>query len=57
MLPFKEVVHKYCDERGDKQANEVRVRVMGATSDLHSADAQYHKDCYTSFFKDGPSST
>ena len=31
-----------CDQRGDVQADDVRLRVQGAVSDLHAADAQYH---------------
>ena len=28
---------------------QVRLRIEGAVSDLHAADAQYHKDCMSSF--------
>ena len=31
------------------QADDVRLRVQGAVSDLHAADAQYHLDCYNAF--------
>ena len=31
--------------RNDEWAQQVRIRVEGAVSDLHAADAQYHKDC------------
>ncbi len=34
-----------CDERNDDWASEVRIRVEGALSDLHAAEARYHKDC------------
>ena len=32
-----------------KWASEVRVRVCGAVSDLHAADARYHKSCRVNF--------
>ena len=38
-----------CGHRNDLQADEVRLRVQGAVSDLHAADAQYHVDCYNAF--------
>lgn len=44
----EEILHK-CDERNDKWASEVRLRVAGAVSDLHAADARYHVDCRTRF--------
>ncbi len=31
------------------KANAIHMRVLEATSDLHAADAQYHKDCYDNF--------
>lgn len=46
---FKDVILDTCDERNDDWGNKVRVRVMTAVSDLHAADAQYHKDCMASF--------
>ena len=50
-ISFKESVLEKCDERGlnDKWGNEVRIRVVGAMSDFHAADAQYHQDCYSRF--------
>ena len=38
-----------CDVHSDQWANEVLVRVEGAVSDLHAADARYHYDCKTNF--------
>ena len=35
-----------------KWANEVRVRVQGAVSDLYAAEARYHRDCINRFFQD-----
>ena len=48
-LPFKQRILLICDQRNDLQADEVRLRVQGAVSDLHAADAQYHYDCYNTF--------
>ncbi len=40
-----------CDTRGphDEWASKVRIRVQGAISDLHAADACYHVDCKRDF--------
>ena len=46
---FKETILKTYSERNDKWAEEVRYRVLQATSDLHTGDGQYHKDCFSSF--------
>ena len=46
---FKQKILNVCDIRNDSQAEEVRVRVNGAVSDLHAADGQYHDDCYKKF--------
>ena len=46
---LKDRILDKCAERGDALASEVRIRVLGAPSDLHAADAQYHKDCYYKF--------
>ena len=46
---FKQNILHTCDVRNDCQAEEVRVRVSGAVSDLHAADGQYHDDCYKQF--------
>ena len=46
---LKEYLLEKCDERKDKWAGEVRMRIQGATSDLHAADARYHLDCRTQF--------
>ena len=37
---FKEVLLSVCDNRSDVQSDEVRVRLAGASSDLHAADAR-----------------
>ena len=46
---FKEAILETCDQRGDEWAHQVRLRIQGAVSDLHAADAQYHKDCMAKF--------
>ena len=35
--------------RNDEWAQQVRLQIAGAVSDLHAADAQYHKDCMSLF--------
>ena len=42
---LKQEILEKCDERNDEWASQVRVRVCGAVSDLHAADARYHKSC------------
>ena len=39
---FKESILEACPQRNDDIANNVRVEVEGALSDLHAADARYH---------------
>ena len=46
---FKEVLLEKCEERGDAISSGVRLRISGAHTDLHAADAQYHRMCYTAF--------
>ena len=46
---LKEHLLAKCEERKDKWAGEVRLRIQGAPSDLHAADARYHLDCRTQF--------
>lgn len=48
--PINDSILEKCEERGDKLSDAVRSRVLGATSDLHAADAQYHADCHAKFF-------
>ena len=45
----EQILLEICNERNDDRANEVRIRLMGATADLHAADAQYHRDCFAQF--------
>ena len=44
-LRFKEVLLQVATILGDT----VRIRLEGATSDLHAVDARYHKNCYRDF--------
>ena len=44
---FKESILEACTQRNI--AKKVRVRVEGALSDLHAADARYHINCMASF--------
>ena len=46
---FKQVLLDICRQRDDDQAEQVRLRLEGAVSDLHAADAIYHKQCYSGF--------
>ena len=46
---FKQEILKVCQTRGDKWVEEIRVRLHGAVSDLHAADARYHDDCKLNF--------
>lgn len=46
---FKETILQVCRDRSDQWAKDVELRVLGAVSDLHAADARYHRDCKPSF--------
>ena len=46
---FKKFILEACIQRNDDIANQVRVRVEGALSDLHAVDARYHVNCMASF--------
>ena len=41
---FKDKILEDCYEKNDKQAEDVLLRIQAAVSDLHVADAQYHKN-------------
>ncbi|KAG0720297.1 hypothetical protein GWK47_048802 [Chionoecetes opilio] len=43
--PYKKVILEACHKRNDRWSREVMVRLQGAMSDLHAADARYHADC------------
>ena len=42
---FKETILSVCEARDDDWAKRVEVRIRGAVSDLHAADARYHDKC------------
>ena len=46
---FKDVILETCTERNDEWGHQVRLRVQAAVSDLHAADAKYHRDCLQMF--------
>ena len=46
---FKYAILEVCRERSDKWSEEVQIRLQGAVSDLHAADARYHDDCRKKF--------
>ena len=48
-IKFKEVLENTCSERVDILADKVLVRIQGAVSDLHAANARYHKNCLSEF--------
>ena len=57
MKTFKEVILQKCAERGDGWADEVIICLAGVVTDLHTADVQYHKDCYIKFISGKKKST
>ena len=46
---FKESILEACMQRNVDIANQVRICVEAASSDLHAADARYHVNCMASF--------
>ena len=46
---FKQSILDICTQRNDEIAHQVRIRIEGAVSDLHAADARYHVDCMANF--------
>lgn len=46
---FKESVLDCCNKRNDEWANQVRLRVAGAMSDLYAVSARYHDNCRKKF--------
>ena len=46
---FKQSILNICTQHNDEIAHQVRIRIEGAVSDLHAADAQYHVDCMANF--------
>ena len=48
-VPLKDAILQKCEERNDEVSQVVHLR-LSSISDLHAADAQYHKDCFQKFF-------
>ncbi len=46
---FKNVIPDTCDQRNDQWGDQVRFRIQATVSDLHAADAKYHRDCLQTF--------
>ena len=46
---YKQHLPDLCDKRADELGRIVRGRVLGAQSDLHDADARYHRKCSAAF--------
>lgn len=49
---FKQAILRACDQRGDEQASNIRLRIQGCLSDLHAADAIYHSSCHSKFMSE-----
>ena len=47
---FKHAVLEECIRIDDQQSRDVQLRVSGAVSDLHAAEARYHDKCSKLFF-------
>ena len=50
MVSYKQNILDKYSERDDQWAQDVRLRIDGAVSDLHAAEARYHKYCMATFF-------
>ena len=48
-LSFKDPILEICGRRKDAWAGQVEVRLQGAISDLHAAEARYRESCRKSF--------
>ena len=46
---IKDVLIGICNDRNDELAEDIRMRLLGAVSDLHAADARYHVHCRNKF--------
>ena len=46
----KNKILRMCSKRNDSWAEDVMIHVHGAQSDLHAANARYHKSCLSRFF-------
>ena len=48
-LSFKDSILETCNRQKDTWASQVEVRLQGAVSDLHVAEARYHNSCRKNF--------
>ena len=48
---YKEHLLGICEKRGDELGQIVKARILGAPSDLHAADARYHRKCNSLFHR------
>ncbi|KAG0717229.1 hypothetical protein GWK47_054872 [Chionoecetes opilio] len=46
---YKQYLLDLCEKRGDELGRIVCNRIIGAPSDLHAADAKYHRSCNANF--------
>lgn len=46
---YKQYLLDLCQKRDDELCRRVRDRILGAQSDLHAADARYHRKCNAAF--------
>jgi len=53
-ISFKESILRQTKKRNDYWGNDVEFRTNCAVSDLHAADARYHKDCMSKFLSNYP---
>ncbi|KAG0719203.1 hypothetical protein GWK47_050981 [Chionoecetes opilio] len=54
---YKQYLLDLCEKRGDELGRIVRNRIIGAPSDLHAADAKYHRSCNANFHRDAHRTT
>lgn len=51
---WKDNILEHAIKRGDTWGSDVAFRTNSALSDLHAAEARYHKDCMVKFFSNKP---
>ncbi|KAG0693694.1 hypothetical protein GWK47_027413 [Chionoecetes opilio] len=49
---YKQYLLDLCEKRADELGRIVRNRIIGAPSDLHAADAKYHRSCNANIHRD-----
>ncbi|KAG0725731.1 putative RNA-directed DNA polymerase from transposon BS [Chionoecetes opilio] len=54
---YKQYLLDLCEKRGDELGRIVRNRIIGAPSELHAADAKYHRSCNANFHRDAHRTT